>query len=134
MTLGLNGMIGNKMIVNSPTNLNTTGYTKTTGYFNNYFLQPLEISQEVNDAILSYFEQQTGDLESAKILVQSVIETAQLQREEPLQVLNKFMKLPQGDLNVLMALYLNNSRVNTSFLGVKTNPQSNQFITRTIIY
>lgn len=122
------------MILNSPTNLNTSGYTKTTAYFNNYFLAPLDISQEVNDSILSYFEQQTGNKESAKILVQTVIETAQLQREDPLQVLNKFMKLPQGDLNVILALYLNNSRVNTSYLGVKTAPQENKYITRTIVY
>lgn len=122
------------MILNSPTNLNTTGFTKTTAYFNNYFLQPLDISQEVNDSILSYFEQQTGNKESAKILVQSVIETAQLQREDPLQVLNRFMKLPKGDLNVIMALYLNNSRVNTSYLGVRTATKTNEYVTRTIVY
>lgn len=122
------------MQLNSPTNLNTSGFTKTTTYFNNYFLQPLDISQEVNDSILSYFEQQTGNKDSAKILVQSVIETAQLQREDPLQVLNKFMKLPKGDLNVIMALYLNNSRVNTSYLGVKTVSQINEYAVRTVIY
>lgn len=122
------------MILNSPTNLNTTGFTKTTAYFNNYFLQPLDISQEVNDSILSYFEQQTGNKDSAKILVQSVIETAQLQREDPLQVLNRFMKLPKGDLNVIMALYLNNSRVNTSYLGVRTSTKTNEYVSRTIVY
>jgi hypothetical protein len=94
----------------------------------------LDINQEVNDSILGYFEQQTGNRETAKILVQTVIETAQLQREDPLQVLNKFMKLPKGDLNVILALYLNNSRVNTSYLGVKTTPQVNTYTSRTIIY
>ena len=81
------------MIRNAPTNLNSSGYTKTTGFFNNYFQQPLDISQEINDSILSYFEQQTGNRESAKILVQTVIETAKIQREDPLQILNQFMKL-----------------------------------------
>jgi hypothetical protein len=122
------------MILNAPTNLNTSGYTKTTSYFNNYFQLPLEIDQNINDSILSYFEQQTGNKESAKILVQSVIETAKQQREDPLQTLNRFMQLPMGDLNVILALYLNNSRVNTSFLGVKTPTQTNTYVTRTIIY
>lgn len=122
------------MIRNAPTNLNSSGYTKTTGFFNNYFQQPLDISQEINDSILSYFEQQTGNRESAKILVQTVIETAKIQREDPLQILNQFMKLPAGDLNTFLALYLNNSRVNTSFLGVKTQTRTNTFVTRTIIY
>lgn len=122
------------MIQNAPTNLNSSGYTKTTGYFNNYFQQPLDISQEINDSILSHFEQQTGNRESAKILVQTVIETAKVQREDPLQILNQFMKLPTGELNTFLALYLNNSRINTSFLGVKTQPRTNTFVIRTIIY
>ena len=126
--------LGLTMILNSPTNLNSSGYTKTTAYFNNYFLPPLDISQEVNDTILGYFEQQTGNIESAKILVQTVIETAQQQREDPLQVLDKFMKLPMGDLNIILALYLNNSRINTSYLGVKTTPQEDTYVTRTVIY
>jgi hypothetical protein len=121
------------MFLNAPTNLNTSGLTQTTAYFNNYFLQPMDISQEVNDSILSYFEQQTGNKESAKVLVQAVIETAKQQREDPLEVLNKFMKLPMGDLNVILSLFLNNSRINTSYLGVKTNPQVNTYVTRTII-
>ena len=122
------------MIRNAPTNLNSSGYTKTTGFFNNYFQQPLDISQEINDSILSYFEQQTRNRESAKILVQTVIQTAKIQREDRLQILNQFMKLPAGDLNTFLALYLNNSRVNTSFLGVKTQTRTNTFVTRTIIY
>jgi hypothetical protein len=41
--------------------------------------------------------------------------------------------MPAGDLNAFMALYLNTSRVNTSFLGIKTSPKANQYVTRTII-
>jgi hypothetical protein len=116
-----------------PTNIGSSGTTKTTKYFNNYFAGTVDIDQNVNDSILSYFEQQTGNAETARILVLAVIETAKVQRENPIDVLNQFQKMPAGELNAFMALYLNTSRVNTSFLGVKTVPKSNQYVTRTII-
>lgn len=119
--------------LNSPTNLNSTGQTKTTTFFNNYFDPNLEISQNVNDAILSFFEQQTGDKQSAALLVQAVIETAKAQRADPMTVLMDFQNLPQNELTSTMTLYLNASRINTSFLGVKIIPKSNAYVVRTII-
>jgi hypothetical protein len=123
------------METNNPqqaSNLNTTGANKTTKYFNNFFTPTFTISQNANDAILSYFEEQTGSTESAKLLAQSVINTAQAQREDPLLVLEQFQKMPIGELNALLALYLNTTRVNTSFLGIKNTPKPNLFVTRTI--
>jgi hypothetical protein len=116
-----------------PTNIGSSGTNATTKYFNNYFAGTVDIDQNINDSILSYFEQQTGNAETARILVLAVIETAKVQRENPIDVLNQFQKMPEGELNTFMALYLNTSRVNTSFLGIKTSPNSNQYVTRTII-
>lgn len=116
-----------------PSNLGTSGSNKTTNYFNNYYTPSLEISQNINDAILSFFEQQTGNKESARLLVQAVIDTAQAQREDPMNVLTTFQQLPQGDLNAFLALYLNLSRVNTSYLGVKNQGTTNPYIQRLII-
>ena len=45
----------------------------------------------------------------------------------------EFQKLSDNQINALLALYLNSSRVNTSLLGVKNKPRPNQFITRTIL-
>lgn len=116
-----------------PSNLNNTGTNNTTRYFNNYFTPVFTVSSNTNDAILSFFEQQTGSIESAKLLAQAVIDTAQAQREDPLVILNQFQKLPQGQLNSVLALYLNLSRVNTSLLGIKNVPKTNPLVTRTIV-
>jgi hypothetical protein len=116
-----------------PTNIGSSGTNNTTKYFNNYFAGTVDIDQNINDSILSYFEQQTGNIETAKLLVLAVIETAKVQREDPIDVLNQFQKMPKGDLNAFMALYLNTSRVNTSFLGIKNVTKSNQYVTRTVI-
>lgn len=123
----------NELQVSGPTNLNSSGLTKTTKYFNNYFDPSLEVSQNINDAILSYFQQRTDNVESAKILVQAVIETAQAQREDPLTVLNSFQHISTSDLTAALALYLNTSRVNTSYLGIKQQPTTNSYVTRSIV-
>jgi hypothetical protein len=116
-----------------PSNLNSSGTNSTTRFFNNYFIPNYTVSQNTNDAILSYFEQQTGNVESAKLLAQAVIDTAQSQRANPLEVLAEFQKLPQGELNTVLALYLNTGRVNTSLLGIKNTPKTSSYVTRTII-
>lgn len=116
-----------------PTNLNSSGTNSTTRYFNNYFIPSYTVSQNTNDSILSYFEEQTGNVESANLLAQAVIDTAQSQRADPLEVLAEFQKLPQGQLNTVLALYLNTGRVNTSLLGIKNTPQTSSYVSRTII-
>lgn len=105
----------------------------TQQYFNNYFSPKAEISQDVNDAILSYFEEQTGNADTAKQLVQAIIDTATAQNIDPLAVLNTFINLKTTELSPLLALYLNSSRANTSYLGVKLQPKQSQYVTRSII-
>lgn len=121
------------MPTTQPSNLNYTNGNPTAKYFNNFYEPVYSISPETNDTIVSYFQEQTGDLESAKLLAQAVYDTARAQREDPLAVLDQFRALPQGDLNAFLALYLNASRVPTSLLGVQNTPKTNPLVTRTII-
>jgi hypothetical protein len=116
-----------------PSNLNSTGLNKTTNFFNNYFQQPDQLDQNINDSILSYFEQQMEDKESARLMVQTIIETAKANRQSPLDVLSEFQKFPSGELTARLVIYLNGTRVNTSFLGIKSTPKTNPFVQRSII-
>lgn len=118
---------------NTPSNLNSSGSNKTTNYFNNYFIPDVAVTQNINDAILSYFEQQTTNIESAKLLVQAVIDTANAQNENPMTVLAEFQNLPTDELNAILALYLNSSRVPTSYLGIKNQPRTNPLVARMIV-
>jgi hypothetical protein len=118
--------------LDQPSNLNTTAANKTTVFFNNFFVPDYTVSENTNDAILSYFQQQTGSKESASLLAQAVMNTAQQQREDPLLVLDEFKKLPSGELDAVLALYLNTTRVSTSLLGIKNIPKPNKFVSRSI--
>jgi len=92
-----------------PSNLNTSGTNPTTRYFNNFYTDNTGISTGINDSVLSFFEQQTGNKESAKLLTRSVIDTAKANKEDPLVVLEQFQKLGTGQLNAILSLYLNTS-------------------------
>jgi len=117
-----------------PSNLNSSGATPTTNYFNNYFTPDQTVSSNTNDAILSFFEQMTGNAESAKILSATVINTAQTQGEDPMNVLNQFQKMSANELTAVLALYLNTSRVNTSLLGIKNYPKTSTYVSRTVLW
>lgn len=116
-----------------PSNLDSTGTNKTTRYFNNYFTPTNTVSSNVNDAITSYFEEQTGNLESAKLLAQAVIDTAYAQREDPMSVLTQFQQLSNNELSPFLALYLNTTRVPTSFLGIQNTTKTSPYISRNIL-
>ena len=116
-----------------PSNLNSSSTNKTTRYFNNFFTPNFTVSSNVNDAIVSYFQEQTGNLESAQLLAQAVIDTAQAQREDPMSVLTQFQQLQNNELSPFLALYLNTSRVPTSFLGIQNTPKTSPYVSRTIL-
>lgn len=116
-----------------PSNLSDDSSSRTGKFFNNYFVVTDTVSDNTNDAILSFFENQTQNKTAARALSQAVINTAKQQNLDPLAVLEDFKKLNQTELNAYLALYLNMSRVNTSLLGVKNQPRANKYVQRTIV-
>jgi hypothetical protein len=102
-------------------------------YFNNFALPPINVSQNTNDAIQSFFENITKNKKSATILASSVIFTATSQRIEPMVALAQFQKVPPGQINEYLAMFLNLNRVGTSLLGLNNKPRANQFVQRSII-
>lgn len=116
-----------------PSNLTKESGNKTTRFFNNYFVKSSELSIQANDTVISFFEKQTGNRTSAKLLAQAVLNTATQQGDDPMLVIDEFRRMPAGELNAFLALYLNSTRVNTSLLGVTNIPQPNKYVARTII-
>lgn len=121
-----------------PTNLseiNTNPLTTrdVSKYFNNYFDIPVNVSSNVDSAIVAYFEQITSNKESAKALASAVIYTSLKQGLDPMATLQEFQKLSPGELDAYTAMFLNFERVGTSYLGINNSPQLNKYIQRTII-
>jgi hypothetical protein len=113
-------------------NLNAIEAKDTNKYFNNFFEIPVEVSSNVDSAIVAYFEQVTDNKESARALASAVIYTSVKQGLNPMETLKEFQKLPKGELDAYTAMFLNFERKGTSYLGLSNQPQVNKYIQRSI--
>jgi hypothetical protein len=121
-----------------PTNLtgintNNISPPDTRNFFNNYFNFPIEVSSNIDAAIIAHFETAVGSKESARALASALIYTAIKQGLNPMDVLDEFRNYPPEQLDLYAALFLNFERIGTSFLGLKTSPQQNKYVKRSIL-
>lgn len=118
-----------------PTNLPVT-QTQTTSYFTNLNTpgtQPT-VSDSVYDAISAFFESRCNNNASAGLqLTSAFLQSCVSQNLDPMQQLDLFRKAPSQNVDLYLALFLNNTRYPTSYLGVNTNTTTNQYIARTIL-
>lgn len=106
---------------------------KTVDFFTNLADPILNISQNVDDAVLGYFENITKDKEAGRTLAATVISTALNQGIDPMTVIDEFRRLRPEELNAYITVFLNLSRANTSLLAVGLQPQTNKYIQRAIL-
>ena len=116
----------------SQINLNPFAPRDANKYFNNFFEIPVEVSSNVDAAIIAYFEQITDNKESARALASAVIYTSVKQGLNPMETLKEFQRLPEGELDAYTAMFLNFERKGTSYLGISNQPQMNKYIQRSI--
>ena len=105
----------------------------TDVFFNNFFTKNYNISPNANDAIVSFFESFAENKEAAQALAASVIYTSLSQETDPMLTLDEFKKIPAGELSIFVAMYLNLNRAGSSALGVRNQPVTNKYVTRTIL-
>jgi len=122
----------------SPSNTQSPSYlvnndSSAGQFFNNFFTADYNISPNANDAIVSYFENFTDNVESAQALAAAVIYTSLSQEIDPMAALKQFSSLPDGAINEYLALFLNLNRVGSSLLGVSITPVTSPYVTRAIL-
>lgn len=114
-------------------NVNALDPLDTRKFFNNYFDVPIEVSSNIDSAIIAYFETITVTKEAAKALASAVIYTSVKQGIDPMSTLQEFKKMSPGELNDYTTMFLNFERVGTSYLGVSNVPKINKYIERSIL-
>ena len=114
-------------------NLNDLVEKNVDKYFNNFFEIPVEVSSNVDAAIIAYFENIADNKESARQLASAVIYTSVKQGINPMETLSEFTKLDPGEADAYTTLFLNFDRVGTSYLGLKTSPTINKYVQRSIL-
>ena len=113
-------------------NLNAFNPRDANRYFNNFFEIPVEVSSNVDAAIIAYFEQISDNKESARALASAVIYTSVKQGLNPMETLKEFQQLPKGELDAYTAMFLNFERKGTSYLGISNQPEINKYVQRSI--
>lgn len=115
----------------------TTGVKDITfnpaNYFNNLSLPPINVGQDIDEAIQSFFETVADNKTSAQILASAVIFTSASQNTNPMIILTEFQKMPRGELNQYLTVFLNLNRIGTSLLGLNNNLNTANPIARTIL-
>ena len=114
-------------------NLTTIQSDVTANYFNNFFKPTFDVSQNLDEAVIGFFEQITVNKQSARAMAGAVIYTAKAQGLDPMEILTQFRSLPEGKLNTYLTMFLNLNRAGTSLLGITNAPSTNKFIKRSIL-
>lgn len=109
-----------------------TNDKSTKNYFNNFYLPGINVSQNVNDAVVGYFLQVAENEAGAKALASAVILTSVSQGVDPMTTLDEFRKIPAGNLSTYLSMFLNLNRVGTSFLGINNAPRTTKYVERMI--
>jgi len=102
-------------------------------YFNNLSLPPINVSQDISEAIQSFFETIADNKEAAQILASAVIFTSASQNTNPMIILTEFQKMPRGELSQYLTVFLNLNRIGTSLLGLNNNLGMSNPVARTIL-
>lgn len=123
----------NQTNTNNIGSIDTNGRTDTTNFFNNLNLPAITVGQNIDDAIIGYFEQIAENKEAAKNLAAAVILTSVSQGIDPLDTLNEFKKMDKNQLNGYLTMFLNLNRVGTSYLGISNQPTTNKYVARMIL-
>jgi len=106
---------------------------QTLMYFNGYFDQPVRITANEQDLIVSYFFKITNDEEAAKSLASAVITIADQNNVAPMEVLDEIRSNDGLTATKNVALLLNSTRRNTSLVGYKQARSSNPKVSRNIL-
>ena len=119
--------------MSSVNNLDNIKRDPTTNYFNNFFGPTFDVSQGVDDAVVSYFEKIAANKQSARAMAGALIYTAKAQNLDPMSILQEFSRLPKGQLNNYLTMFLNLNRIGTSYLGISNAPITNKYVSRMIL-
>lgn len=105
----------------------------TASFFNNTSLPPISVSQNIDDAVVGYFQSITETKESARALASAVILTSVSQGIDPMETLDQFRKMTANQLNDYLTMFLNLSRIGTSYLGITNRPNTSPYVARMIL-
>lgn len=113
-------------------NLPAPPENKTKKFFDEYFQEPIYLSETEYDIAYSFFFSVTKEASSAKALMASVSYSAKRNNIPLLQVVQGLKSGNQLELDYNLSVFLNSTRASSSFLGFQLNRLPNNFVERNV--
>lgn len=116
-------------------NLSTTSFktdltSEASDYFNNYYTTLPDVTSDIDDTIIGFFENITGNSQSARIMASAFLFTTLAQQMDPMVMLDQMRTMSMEEKNKFLNMYLNLNRVGTSYLGNRGQRQNNRYLER----
>lgn len=111
-----------------------TANETTQDYFENQYLPETFISDDVYDAVISYFELQAYGRAAAENLAAAFIDSCTFQARDVISTLEQLKLMPEIEQTSIILFLLNSARTGTSLLGTKIYKVPNKYIARQIIF
>jgi len=109
-----------------------TGLTQK--YFNTKYILPPYISDNVYDAVISYFESVANGRAAAENLAAAFIDSCTYQGQDIIRTLGYLKSVTDTVQTNTILFLLNSVRSGTSLLGTQNKKVSNQYAARQIIF
>lgn len=74
----------------------STSVNSTANYFNNFFATGVTVTQNIDDAVIAFFESITGDTTTGRTLASAILYTALNQGLDPMVFVDELRKLKTG--------------------------------------
>jgi hypothetical protein len=117
-----------------PTSIGADTDLNASIFFNGYYSQPIQVSDNVWGQIYGYFIGLTNNSESANALSQAVVAICYNNGLDPLTLLKEFQANPaQNNVKNLLISFFNSTKGSTSKLGFKNNLTTNKYIERNLL-
>lgn len=121
--------MSNNVIVQDQTEVGST-----QNYFENLYTPETFISDDIYDAVISYFQLQAYGQTAAENLAAAFIDSCTYQAKDVISTLEQLKLMPDVEQTSVILFLLNSARTGTSLLGTKIYKIPNKYIARQIIF
>jgi hypothetical protein len=121
--------MASNVIVQDNTNIGST-----PNYFDNQYAVTAHISDDLYNAVISYFEFMAYGRAAAENLAAAFVDSCTYEGRDIISTLEQLKRMPEDEQTSIVLFLLNSVRVGTSLLGTPMVKLPNQYAIRQIIF
>jgi hypothetical protein len=117
----------------SATNLPVIYTDTSSAILSNSFDRPVSISDNTYDMLIGILQKRTANPAAARNLAAAVIQGLSSQDLDINDIIDRLKASSDSEIDEILAIFLNNTRVGTSYVGLSSQTATNPYVVRTIL-